>query len=154
MRGEKRDSLSYEIDGVVVKVDSVALQQDMGATSKFPRWAVAYKFPARQATTQVRNILVQVGRTGALTPVADLEPVELAGSTISRATLHNEDEIRRLGLMIGDWVLIEKGGDVIPKVVKVLESRRSAASSCPIVVLSAQARCTGRRTKQSGAAPT
>ena len=124
--GEKRDSLSYEIDGVVVKVDSVALQQDMGATSKFPRWAVAYKFPARQATTQVRNILVQVGRTGALTPVADLEPVELAGSTISRATLHNEDEIRRLGLMIGDWVLIEKGGDVIPKVVKVLESRRSA----------------------------
>ena len=109
-----------------MKVDSVALQQDMGATSKFPRWAVAYKFPARQATTQVRNILVQVGRTGALTPVADLEPVELAGSTISRATLHNEDEIRRLGLMIGDWVLIEKGGDVIPKVVKVLESRRSA----------------------------
>ena len=124
--GRKRDSLSYEIDGVVVKVDSVALQQDMGATSKFPRWAVAYKFAARQATTQVRNILVQVGRTGALTPVADLEPVELAGSTISRATLHNEDEIRRLGLMIGDWVLIEKGGDVIPKVVKVLESRRPA----------------------------
>ena len=124
--GEKRDNLSYEIDGVVVKVDSIQLQQDMGATSKFPRWAVAYKFAARQATTQVRNILVQVGRTGALTPVADLEPVELAGSTISRATLHNEDEIRRLGLKIGDWVLIEKGGDVIPKVVKVLESRRPA----------------------------
>jgi DNA ligase (NAD+) len=124
--GEKRDSLSYEIDGVVVKVDSIRLQQDMGATSKFPRWAVAYKFAARQATTQVRNILVQVGRTGALTPVAGLEPVELAGSTISRATLHNEDEIRRLNLKIGDWVLIEKGGDVIPKVVKVLESRRPA----------------------------
>ena len=122
--GEKRDSLSYEIDGVVVKVDSIRLQQDMGATSKFPRWAVAYKFAARQATTQVKNILVQVGRTGALTPVADLEPAELAGSTISRATLHNGDEIRRLGLKIGDWVLIEKGGDVIPKVVKVLESRR------------------------------
>ena len=122
--GEKRDSLRYEIDGVVVKVDSIQLQQDMGATSKFPRWAVAYKFAARQATTQVRNILVQVGRTGALTPVADLEPVELAGSTISRATLHNEDEIRRLSLKIGDWVLIEKGGDVIPKVVKVVESRR------------------------------
>jgi DNA ligase (NAD+) len=124
--GEKRDSLRYEIDGVVVKVDSIQLQQDMGATSKFPRWAVAYKFAARQATTLVRNILVQVGRTGALTPVADLEPVELAGSTIGRATLHNEDEIRRLGLKIGDWVLIEKGGDVIPKVVKVLESRRPA----------------------------
>ena len=124
--GEARDKLSYEIDGVVVKVDSIRLQQDMGATSKFPRWAVAYKFAARQATTQVKNILVQVGRTGALTPVADLEPVELAGSTISRATLHNEDEIRRLDLKIGDWVLIEKGGDVIPKVVKVLESRRPA----------------------------
>jgi DNA ligase (NAD+) len=120
----QRDRLSYEIDGVVVKVNSIRLQQDMGATSKFPRWAVAYKFPARQATTQVRNILIQVGRTGALTPVADLEPVQLAGSTISRATLHNEDEIRRLGLKIGDFVLIEKGGDVIPKVVRVLESRR------------------------------
>ncbi|PYV92154.1 MAG: DNA ligase, partial [Acidobacteria bacterium] len=86
--------------------------------------SIAYKFPARQATTQVRDILVQVGRTGALTPVADLEPVRLAGTTISRATLHNEDEIRRLGLKIGDYVLLEKGGDVIPKVVKVLESRR------------------------------
>lgn len=122
----RRDQLPYEIDGVVVKVNSIRLQQDMGATSKFPRWAVACKFPARQATTQVRNIQVQVGRTGALTPVADLEPVLLAGSTISRATLHNEDEIRRLGLKIGDFVLIEKGGDVIPKVVKVLEGRRPA----------------------------
>ncbi|MCI0620720.1 MAG: NAD-dependent DNA ligase LigA [Acidobacteria bacterium] len=136
---EKRDSLSYEIDGVVVKVNSVRLQQDMGATSKFPRWAVAYKFAARQATTQVKNILVQVGRTGALTPVAELDPVELAGSTISRATLHNEDEIRRLGLKIGDLVLIEKGGDVIPKVVKVLEDRRPEdaqtfvmPSRCPV----------------------
>jgi DNA ligase (NAD+) len=121
---QKRDRLTYEIDGVVVKVDSVHLQQEMGATSKFPRWAVAYKFAARQATTQVRNILVQVGRTGALTPVADLNPVKLAGSTISRATLHNEDEIHRLGLKIGDFVLIEKGGDVIPKIVKVVEARR------------------------------
>jgi DNA ligase (NAD+) len=121
---QKRDSLTYEIDGVVVKVDSIHLQMEMGATSKFPRWAVAYKFAARQATTQVRNILVQVGRTGALTPVADLNPVKLAGSTISRATLHNEDEIHRLGLKIGDFVLIEKGGDVIPKIVKVVEARR------------------------------
>jgi DNA ligase (NAD+) len=121
---QKRDTLSYEIDGVVVKVDSLRLQQQMGTTSKFPRWAIAYKFQARQSSTQVKNILIQVGRTGALTPVADLEPVKLAGTTISRATLHNEDEIRRLGLKIGDYVLIEKGGDVIPKVVKVLESRR------------------------------
>jgi len=121
---QKRDQLRYEIDGVVVKVNSIQLQQDLGATSKFPRWAAAYKFPARQATTQVKSILVQVGRTGALTPVAELEPVELAGTTISRATLHNEDEIQRLGLKIGDFVLIEKGGDVIPKVVKVMEGRR------------------------------
>ena len=121
---QKRETLSYEIDGVVVKVDSIDLQQDMGTTSKFPRWSVAYKFPARQATTQVKNILVQVGRTGALTPVADLEPVRLAGSTVGRATLHNEDEIQRLGLKIGDYVLVEKGGDVIPKIVKVVESRR------------------------------
>ena len=120
----KRDQLPYEIDGVVVKVNSIQLQHELGATSKFPRWAMAYKFPAREAITQVKDILVQVGRTGALTPVAELEPVELAGSTISRATLHNEAEIERLGLTIGDFVLIEKGGDVIPKVVKVLESRR------------------------------
>ncbi|MFN8008741.1 MAG: NAD-dependent DNA ligase LigA [Terriglobia bacterium] len=123
---ERRDSLHYEIDGVVVKVNSIPLQQSLGATSKFPRWAMAYKFPAREATTQVKDILVQVGRTGALTPVADLEPVSLAGTTISRATLHNEDEIRRLGLRIKDFVVIEKGGDVIPKVVKVIESRRPA----------------------------
>lgn len=122
----KRDSLDYEIDGLVVKVDSVGLQRELGATSKFPRWAVAYKFPARQATTKVRDILVQVGRTGALTPVADLEPVPLGGITISRATLHNEDEIERLGLMIGDTVLVERGGEVIPKVVKVMESKRPA----------------------------
>ena len=120
----RREDLSYEIDGVVVKVDSILLQQDMGETSKFPRWAVAYKFPARQATTVVNDIQVQVGRTGALTPVALLEPVRLAGSTISRATLHNLDEIARLGIKIGDTVWVEKGGDVIPKVVKVVEHLR------------------------------
>lgn len=120
----QRDSLAYEIDGMVIKVDSIALQNELGATSKFPRWAVAYKFPARQATTRVRNILVQVGRTGALTPVAELEPILLTGITISRATLHNEDEIERLGLMIGDTVIVERGGEVIPKVVKVIESKR------------------------------
>ncbi len=120
----KRENLDYEIDGVVVKVDSIVLQQDMGETSKFPRWAVACKFRARQATTVVNDIQVQVGRTGALTPVAMLEPVRLAGSTISRATLHNLDEIARLGIKIGDTVWVEKGGDVIPKVVKVVENLR------------------------------
>lgn len=120
-----RDDLDYEIDGLVVKVNSTALQDEFGSTQKAPRWAIAYKYPARQATTRVVDIVVQVGRTGALTPVANLEPVLLAGTTVSRATLHNEDEIKRLGIRVGDWVLIEKGGDVIPKVLKVIESKRS-----------------------------
>ena len=111
----KRDDLGYEIDGVVVKVNSTALQDEFGATGKAPRWAIAYKYAARQATTKVNDIIVQVGRTGALTPVAVLEPVQLGGVTVSRSTLHNEDEIERLGLRIGDWVLIERGGDVIPE---------------------------------------
>jgi DNA ligase (NAD+) len=122
---ERRDELGYEIDGVVVKVNSTALQEEFGATTKAPRWAIAYKYPARQATTQVLSIVVQVGRTGALTPVANLEPVLLAGSTVARATLHNEDEIKRLDLKVGDWVLIEKSGEVIPKVLKVVESKRT-----------------------------
>jgi DNA ligase (NAD+) len=121
----ERDELGYEIDGVVVKVNSTALQDEFGATGKAPRWAIAYKYAARQATTKVNDIIVQVGRTGALTPVAMLEPVQLGGVTVSRSTLHNEDEIDRLGLRIGDWVLIERGGDVIPKVVKVVESKRT-----------------------------
>lgn len=121
----RRDDLDYEIDGVVVKVNSTALQDEFGATQKAPRWAVAYKYPARQATTQVLDIQVQVGRTGALTPVAHLEPVFLAGSTVARATLHNEDEIQRLGLLIGDWVQIEKSGEVIPKVLSVVTSKRT-----------------------------
>lgn len=122
--GSQRGELPMEIDGVVIKLDNVDLQARAGATSKIPRWAIAYKYPARQATTQVRDIVVQVGRTGALTPVAEFEPVLLDGSTVSRATLHNEDEVRRLDVRIGDWVLIEKGGEVIPKVVTVLHSRR------------------------------
>ncbi|MFN2578470.1 MAG: NAD-dependent DNA ligase LigA [Pyrinomonadaceae bacterium] len=120
-----RDDLDYEIDGVVVKVNSTALQNQFGATGKAPRWAIAYKYAARQATTRVKDIVVQVGRTGALTPVAMLEPVQLGGVTVSRSTLHNEDEIKRLGLKIGDYVLVERGGDVIPKVVKVIESKRT-----------------------------
>jgi DNA ligase (NAD+) len=135
----QRDALDYEIDGVVVKVNSTALQEEFGATQKAPRWAIAYKYPARQATTRLLSITVQVGRTGALTPVANLEPVVLAGTTVARATLHNEDEIKRLGLRLGDWVLIEKSGEIIPKVLKVVESRRTGAEKtfrmpkkCPV----------------------
>ncbi|MGH9432767.1 MAG: NAD-dependent DNA ligase LigA [Terriglobia bacterium] len=116
----KRDKLDYEIDGIVIKVNDTRLWAELGNTAKSPRWAIAYKYPPRQATTQVLDIKVQVGRTGILTPVAVLQPVLLSGSTISRSTLHNEDEIRRLDLKIGDTVFIEKGGEVIPKVVKVV----------------------------------
>ena len=133
-----RDSLPYEIDGVVLKVDSTAVQNDLGFTGRAPRWAIAYKFAARAATTQVKNILVQVGRTGKLTPVAELVPVAIGGTTVSRATLHNADEIERLGLKIGDFVTVERGGDVIPKVVEVLRDKRPAdahdfvfPSKCP-----------------------
>jgi DNA ligase (NAD+) len=120
----QRDGLEYEIDGVVVKVNSTALQDEFGATAKSPRWAIAYKYPARQATTQVESIVVQVGRTGALTPVANLTPVQLAGTVVARATLHNEDEIKRLDVREGDWVNIEKSGEIIPKVLSVVKSRR------------------------------
>jgi len=121
---EKRDTLPYEIDGVVVKVNRLDMQDRLGSTAKSPRWAVAFKFKARQATTVLRAIHLQVGRTGIITPVAVLEPVLLAGSTISRATLHNEDEIKRRDFREGDTVLIEKGGDVIPKVVQVVIEKR------------------------------
>ncbi|MBI4460094.1 MAG: NAD-dependent DNA ligase LigA, partial [Acidobacteria bacterium] len=116
---EKRDSLPYEIDGIVIKVNSIALQEELGATAKAPRWAVAYKYAARQAVTRVLDIRVHVGRTGALTPVAILEPVAIGGVRVSRSTLHNEDEIRRLGVKIGHRVVFERGGDVIPKIVRV-----------------------------------
>jgi DNA ligase (NAD+) len=136
---EKRETLEYDIDGVVVKVDSFALQRELGFTSKFPRWAIAYKYPARQATGRVLQIAVYVGRTGKLTPVAHLEPVALGGVTVSRATLHNEEEVARKDVREGDTVLIERGGDVIPKVVQVVEARRPAdavpwtpPATCPV----------------------
>ena len=120
---EKRESLPYEIDGVVVKVNSFALQRELGFTGKAPRWAIAYKYAARAGLTQIENIHVQVGRTGKLTPVAELKPVPIGGTTVSRATLHNMDEIERLGVKIGDWVEVERGGDVIPKVTRVLDDK-------------------------------
>jgi DNA ligase (NAD+) len=117
----KREKLPYEIDGVVIKVNATAIQSELGFTAKAPRWAVAYKYPARQETTIVNDIRVQVGRMGTLTPVAILEPVQVGGVTVSRSTLHNMDEIDRLGLQIGDTVLIERAGEVIPHVLKVVK---------------------------------
>ncbi len=125
----RRDALPYEVDGVVVKVDDVALQERLGSRTRSPRWAVAYKFPPRQGTTVVEDIQVQVGRTGALTPVAHLRPVGIGGVTVSRATLHNQDEVRRLDVRVGDTVVVERAGDVIPKVVHVVRESRPAAST-------------------------
>ena len=122
---EKRGNLPYEIDGIVIKVDDKSQQKAMGFTAKAPRYAIAYKFPAAQSTTKILDIHVQVGRTGALTPVAVLQPVRVAGSTISRATLHNEDELKRKDVRIGDTVIIQKAGDVIPEVVEVLKDLRT-----------------------------
>ncbi len=121
----KREELGYEIDGIVVKVNSLAQQAKLGYTSKEPRWAIAYKYPPKQMTTRLLEIQVQVGRTGALTPVAVLEPVQVGGVTVTHATLHNEDEVKRKGLMIGDFVLIERAGEVIPQVVKAVADRRT-----------------------------
>jgi DNA ligase (NAD+) len=115
--------LPYEIDGIVIKVDRVALQEELGYTGKAPRWALAYKYAARGGVTKIEDILVQVGRTGKLTPVAALRPVPIGGTTVTRATLHNMDEIERLGVKIGDWIQVERGGDVIPKVVSVIDDK-------------------------------
>jgi len=137
--GEDRDSLSFGIDGAVVKVDNLSLREDLGQTSKTPRWAVAYKYPPETKETILKDIICQVGRTGAITPMAILEPVKVAGSTISKTTLHNEDFIKEKGLKIGDTVVIQKAGDVIPEVVKVVEEKRTGTEKdfampkvCPV----------------------
>jgi DNA ligase (NAD+) len=134
---DKRERLPYEIDGVVVKVNDTGLQSELGFTSKAPRWAIAYKYPARQEQTVVNDIIVQVGRTGTLTPVAVLEPVQVGGVTVSRSTLHNMDEIERLGLQIGDTVLLERAGEVIPHVLKVVKEAKGRRpfkmpAKCPV----------------------
>jgi len=136
---EKKEELDYEIDGMVVKVNSLSTREELGSTTRSPRWAIAYKFPAQQVTTKVLDIIVQVGRTGALTPVAILDPVKISGSVVQRATLHNEDEIRRKDVRIGDIVLVQKAGEVIPEVVKVIKEKRTGKEKefimpiqCPI----------------------
>ncbi len=134
-----RRELPYDMDGVVVKVNSFRLQAALGTVSRSPRWAIAFKYPAQQVKTQVRDIAVQVGRTGILTPIAVLEPVSVAGVVVSRATLHNEDEIRRKDLRIGDWVMVQRAGEVIPEVVEVVKEDRTGHEAefrmperCPI----------------------
>jgi DNA ligase (NAD+) len=134
---DKREKLPYEIDGVVIKVNDIGLQNELGFTSKAPRWAIAYKYPARQEQTVVKDIVVQVGRTGTLTPVAMLEPVQVGGVTVSRSTLHNMDEIERLGVQIGDTVLVERAGEVIPHVLKVVKEGKDrrpfrVPKECPV----------------------
>lgn len=154
---EKRGSLGYDIDGTVIKVNDIALQQELGFISKAPRWAIAYKFPAQEELTLLKDVEFQVGRTGAITPVAKLEPVFVAGVTVSNATLHNGDEIARLDIAIGDTVIIRRAGDVIPQIIGVLHERRPAnarkivfPTHCPVcdsvitrIDGEAVARCTG-----------
>lgn len=137
--GDNREELTFGIDGAVIKVDDLALREKIGTTFKVPKWAIAYKYPPEQKETIVKDIICQVGRTGAITPMAILEPVKVAGSTISKTTLHNEDFVKEKGLMIGDHVIIQKQGDVIPEVVDVLKEKRTGEekvfqmpTTCPV----------------------
>jgi DNA ligase (NAD+) len=147
---EMRDGLPYEIDGVVIKVDAVAQQRRLGYTGKAPRWAIAYKFPARAAVTRLEGVLFQVGRTGKVTPVAALAPVSVGGTTVTRATLHNPDEIVRLGVRIGDYVSVERGGDVIPKITEVVEDKAHPRGTEEIVFPTHCPRCESELLREPG----
>lgn len=148
----QRDTLPYEIDGAVMKVNATALWTRLGFTGKAPRWAIAYKFAARAAITQVEDIRIQVGRTGKLTPVAELRPVSIGGTTVARATLHNFDEVQRLDVRRGDWVMVERGGDVIPKVVHVVDEgeHRRPAEAVPLAVPNACPECASHVVRAEG----
>jgi len=146
----KRDGLPYEIDGVVIKVDAVAQQRRLGFTGKAPRWAIAYKFPARAAITLLEDVLFGVGRTGKITPVAVLRPVSIGGTTVTRATLHNPDEIARLGVRIGDFVSVERGGDVIPKITEVVEDAKHPRGETEIVLPTDCPRCGEKLVREPG----
>ncbi|HEX4652594.1 MAG TPA: helix-hairpin-helix domain-containing protein, partial [Granulicella sp.] len=145
-----RDTLGYEIDGVVIKIDSTAQQRRLGFTGKAPRWAIAYKFAARAAITRLEDVLFQVGRTGKVTPVAALTPVSVGGTTVSRATLHNPDEVARLGVRIGDFVQVERGGDVIPKIVTVIEDATHPRGTEEIVFPTVCPRCKTPLVREEG----
>ena len=155
---ERRHQLDYDTDGVVIKVASLAEQAELGQISRAPRWAIAYKFPPEEYETQVLDIHVQVGRTGAVTPVAVLEPTLVAGSTVRRCTLHNEDEVARKDVRIGDTVLLHKAGDVIPEIVRVLVDRRPkervGRGRCPITARRATRNSCASRARWCGAAST
>ena len=146
----KRDGLPYEIDGVVIKVDMVSQQRRLGFTGKAPRWAIAFKFPARAAITRLEDVLFQVGRTGKVTPVAVLQPVFIGGTTVTRATLHNPDEIARLGVRVGDFVSVERGGDVIPKITEVVEDATHRRGEMEIVLPTVCPRCSETLVREPG----
>jgi len=151
---KKRKAMAFDTDGVVVKVDSFVQRQEMGTTAKSPRWAIAYKYQAEEATTKVLNIIIQIGRTGALTPVAVMAPVLVAGSTVSRATLHNEDELKKKDVRVGDTVIIRKAGDIIPEVVQVLQNLRPAGTKLFDFIKAAKAACDGEIIRPKGEAVT
>lgn len=130
--GQDRDHLAYDIDGVVIKVNSLAMQEELGFTVKAPRWAIAYKFPAEEKEAKLLSVDWQVGRTGVVTPTANLTPVQLAGTTVSRATLHNVDYITEKDIRIGDTVIVYKAGDIIPAVLRVVESKRTTQEAMPV----------------------